>query len=217
MRVKISVPNDLSEIKLSQYQNFLNIQKENPDENYLASKMIEIFCGIELKEAYKMKAKDVHRITGILADMFEQKPVLINRFKLNGVEYGFIPNLDDMTLGEYVDLDTYLPKWEEMEKAMAVLYRPIKNTYMGKYQIEDYTAQGQEVYKDMPMSIVFGAMFFFYRLGIDLSKIMTVYLEQNKEIHTQLSHNFNKNGEDGINQFMHSLKGILEDLKISLN
>ena len=216
MRVKISVPNDLSEIKLWQYQKFLEIQKQNSDENFLASKMIEIFCGIELKEAYKMKAKDVHRITGILADMFEQKPVLINRFYLNNIEYGFIPNLDDMTLGEYVDLDTYLPKWEEIEKAMAVLYRPITKTYKGKYQIEGYTAQGQDAYKDMPMSIVFGAMFFFYRLGIDLSQIMTVYLEQNKEIHTQLSHNLAKNG-DGINQFMHSLKGILEDLRISLN
>ena len=216
MRVKISVPNDLSEIKLWQYQKFLEIQKQNKDENFLASKMIEIFCGIELKEAYKMKAKDVHRITGILADMFEQKPVLINRFYLNNIEYGFIPNLDEMTLGEYVDLDTYLPKWEEIEKAMAVLYRPITKTYKGKYQIEDYTAQGQDAYKDMPMSIVFGAMFFFYRLGIDLSKIMTVYLEQNKDIHSQLSHSLGKNG-DGINQFMHSLKGILEDLRISLN
>ena len=216
MRVKISVPNDLSEIKLWQYQKFLEIQKQNSDENFLASKMIEIFCGIELKEAYKMKAKDVHRITGILADMFEQKPVLINRFYLNNIEYGFIPNLDDMTLGEYVDLDTYLPKWEEIEKAMAVLYRPITKTYKGKYQIEDYTAEGQDAYKDMPMSIVFGAMFFFYRLGIDLSKIMTVYLEQNKDIHSQLSHSLGKNG-DGINQFMHSLKGILEDLRISLN
>lgn len=216
MRVKISVPNDLSEIKLWQYQKFLEIQKQNSDENFLASKMIEIFCGIELKEAYKMKAKDVHRITGILADMFEQKPVLINRFYLNNIEYGFIPNLDDMTLGEYVDLDTYLPKWEEIEKAMAVLYRPITKTYKGKYQIEDYTAEGQDAYKDMPMSIVFGAMFFFYRLGIDLSKIMTVYLEQNKDIHSQLSHSLGKNG-DGINQFMHSLKEILEDLRISLN
>ena len=216
MRVKITVPNDLSEIKLWQYQKFLEIQKQNSDENFLASKMIEIFCGIELKEAYKMKAKDVHRITGILADMFEQKPVLINRFYLNNIEYGFIPNLDDMTLGEYVDLDTYLPKWEEIEKAMAVLYRPITKTYKGKYQIEDYTAQGQDAYKDMPMSIVFGAMFFFYRLGIDLSKIMTFYLEQNKDIHSQLSHSLGKNG-DGINQFMHSLKEILEDLRISLN
>ena len=216
MRVKITVPNDLSEIKLWQYQKFLEIQKQNSDENFLASKMIEIFCGIELKEAYKMKAKDVHRITGILADMFEQKPVLINRFYLNNIEYGFIPNLDDMTLGEYVDLDTYLPKWEEIEKAMAVLYRPITKTYKGKYQIEDYTAEGQDAYKDMPMSIVFGAMFFFYRLGIDLSKIMTFYLEQNKDIHSQLSHSLGKNG-DGINQFMHSLKEILEDLRISLN
>ena len=83
MIVKISVPNDLSEIKLGQYQKFLKIQESNKDENYLASKMIEIFCGIELKDAYKMKAKDVHRITNILADMFEQQPHLINRFTMN--------------------------------------------------------------------------------------------------------------------------------------
>ena len=91
--------------------------------------MIEIFCGIELKDAYKMKAKDVHRITNIIADMFEQKPHLINRFTMNGVASGFITNLYDMSLGEYVDLDTYLSKWEEIEKAMAVLYRPVESIY----------------------------------------------------------------------------------------
>ena len=216
MRVKISVPNDLSEIKLSQYQKFLEIQQDNKDENFLASKMIEIFCGIDIKEAYKMKAKDVHRITTILSDMFEQKPQLINRFTMNGVEYGFIPNLDEMSLGEYVDLDTYLSKWEEIEKAMAVLYRPIQGKYKQKYSIQEYKAQGQEAYKDMPMSVVFGAIFFFYRLGIDLSKVMTVYLEENKDIPSQEFRSLGKSG-DGINQFMHSLRGILEDLSISLN
>ena len=161
MRVKITVPNDLSEIKLWQYQKFVKIQEDNTDENFLASKMIEIFCGISLKEAYTLKAKDVHRITGILADMFEQKPHIKTRFVLNGVEYGFIPNLDDMTLGEYVDLDTYLGKWQQVEKAMAVLYRPIINTYKNKYTIEEYKAEGQDVYKDMPMDIVLGSMLFF--------------------------------------------------------
>ena len=116
MRVKINVPNNLSEITLSQYQEFLKFQKDNEDENVLASKMIEIFCGISLKDAYQMKAKDVHRITNILADMFEQKPQLIQRFSMNNIEYGFIPNLDEMTLGEYVDLDTYLSKWDQIEK-----------------------------------------------------------------------------------------------------
>ena len=42
MRMKITVPNSLSEIKLSQYQKFLQIQKNNEDEHFLASKMIEI-------------------------------------------------------------------------------------------------------------------------------------------------------------------------------
>ena len=40
----------------------------------------------------------------ILAEMFEQKPNLVQKFKMNGIEYGFIPNLDNMSLGEYVDL-----------------------------------------------------------------------------------------------------------------
>jgi|TARA_Y100000361_G_scaffold131749_1_gene128644 hypothetical protein len=216
MRVKITVPNDLSEIKLWQYQKFVKIQEDNTDENFLASKMIEIFCGISLKEAYTLKAKDVHRITGILADMFEQKPHIKTRFVLNGIEYGFIPNLDDMTLGEYVDLDTYLGKWQQVEKAMAVLYRPIINTYKNKYTIEEYKAEGQDVYKDMPMDIVLGSMLFFYRLGIDLSRLMTVYLEQNKEKPLPPSLNLGRNG-DGINQFLHSLRGILDDLSISLN
>ena len=216
MRVKITVPNDLSEIKLWQYQKFVKIQEDNTDENFLASKMIEIFCGISLKEAYTLKAKDVHRITGILADMFEQKPHIKTRFVLNGIEYGFIPNLDDMTLGEYVDLDTYLGKWQQVEKAMAVLYRPIINTYENKYTIEEYKAEGQDVYKDMPMDIVLGSMLFFYRLGIDLSRVMTSYLEDNKEIQQLLTHNLVLNGV-GISQFSHSLKEILQDLKISLN
>ena len=205
MRVKITVPNDLSEIKLWQYQKFVKIQEDNTDENFLASKMIEIFCGISLKEAYTLKAKDVHRITGILADMFEQKPHIKTRFVLNGIEYGFIPNLDDMTLGEYVDLDTYLGKWQQVEKAMAVLYRPIINTYKNKYTIEEYKAEGQDVYKDMPMDIVLGSMLFFYRLGIDLSRVMTSYLESKGEIPQQQMHNLVLNG-DGISQFSHSLR-----------
>ena len=87
MKVEVYIPDTLSEITLGQYQKYLKIQSQNEDENFLAMKMIEIFCGISLKEAYTLKAKDVHRITGILADMFEQKPQLKRRFVLNGVEW----------------------------------------------------------------------------------------------------------------------------------
>ena len=216
MRMKITVPNSLSEIKLSQYQKFLQIQKDNEDEHFLASKMIEIFCGIPHKESFSLKAKDVHRITNILADMFEQKPQLKRRFVLNGVEYGFIPNLDDMTLGEYVDLDTYISKWDDMHKAMAVLYRPIETSLGNKYTIEKYTGENQDTMKEIPLDIVFGSMLFFYRLGIDLSKVMMSYFQEKKEMPSQQLQTLMQN-MDGLDKFTTSVNTILQELKISLN
>ena len=62
MRVKITVPNDLSEIKLWQYQKFLKIQEQNEDDKFLASKRLEIFCGIKLTDAIKMRVNYVNRI-----------------------------------------------------------------------------------------------------------------------------------------------------------
>jgi hypothetical protein len=216
MRVKVTIPNDLSEITLRQYQKFLKIQEQNENESFLASKMMEIFCGIKLGDAMKMRATDVNRITSILADMFEQKPNLVQKFKMNGIEYGFIPNLDNMSLGEYVDLDNYLSKWESMEYAMAVLYRPITNKLKDKYTIEEYKAKDQDIMKDMPMDAVISSMLFFYRLGIDLSRVMMNYLEQEEVTNLRLQDSLRQSGV-GINQFTHSLKEILQELNISLN
>jgi hypothetical protein len=216
MRVKVTIPNHLSEITLRQYQKFLKIQEQNDNESFLASKMMEIFCGIKLGDAMKMRATDVNRITSILADMFEQKPNLVKKFKMNGIEYGFIPNLDNMSLGEYVDLDNYLSKWESMEYAMAVLYRPITNKLKDKYTIEEYKAKNQDIMKDMPMDAVLSSMLFFYRLGIDLSRVMMNYLEQEEVTSLHLQDSLRQSGV-GINQFTHSLKEILQELNISLN
>ena len=216
MKVKINVPNDLSEIKLWQYQKFLKIQKENTDEHFIAAKMIEIFCHIESKEVFRMKARDIAKITNIIADVFQHKPKLKNRIKLNNVEYGFIPNLDDMSLGEYIDLDTYISKWDEMEKAMAVLYRPVTQAYQDRYNIQEYTAKDSEKYKDITLDVVFGSIIFFYHLGIDLSRVMANYLEANQRMNLAEQNNLGRDG-DGINQFSLSLKEILEDLNISLN
>jgi hypothetical protein len=121
-----------------------------------------------------------------------------------------------MTLGEYIDLDTYLGNWEKMEIAMNVLYRPIENKLKDKYTIKEYTAENPEIMQNMPMDAVLGSILFFYRLGIDLSKTMTNYLEQEEDRTTHLQDSLVRSG-DGINQFTHSLKEILEELKISLN
>lgn len=216
MKIDITVPDQLSEITLGQYQKFLKIQKEVEDERFLSSKMIEIFCNVNLTKVMKLKLADVTAICEILSDMFNEKPALRRRFYLNGIEYGFVPNLEDISFGEYVDLDNYLSDWELMDKAMGVLFRPIKTKYGERYSIEEYDASDTGVMKDMPLDAALGAVLFFYHLGIDLSTTMMNYLEHKEETALQQFLNLEKSG-DGINQFTHSLKEILQGMKISLN
>lgn len=216
MKVEITIPDSLSEVTLDQYQRYLKIQDNNQDEKFLASKMIEIFCGVKLSDTLKMKYADVDGICNILVDMFNEKPQLVTKFKMKGVEYGFVPKLDDISLGEYIDLDAFLGDWDNMHRAMAVLYRPIENKYGDKYSIKDYEAGDGEVMKDMPLEAVISSIIFFYHLGIDLSQAMMNYLEEQEETSLVQYLNSEQSGV-GINQFTHSLKGILDDLRISLN
>jgi len=216
MKIEVIIPSELSEITLDQYQRYLKITDKETDEGFLRSKMLEIFCGIKLTDTMKMKLSDVNAITEILNEMFDSKPKLVQRFKMKGKEYGFIPNLDDISLGEYIDLDSFLGDWDNMHRAMAVLYRPIKEKYGERYNIEDYEVSDGEVMKDMPMDAVISSILFFYHLGIDLSQAMMNYLEESQETRLVQYLSSDKSGA-GINQFTHSLKGILHDLRISLN
>tara|TARA_R110002020_G_scaffold159248_7_gene342935 strand:- start:4872 stop:5513 length:642 start_codon:yes stop_codon:yes gene_type:complete len=213
--MKLEVPDTLSEITLGQYQKYLKIQEENKDENFLAIKMIEIFCGLRGDVILGMKASSIKDVTEILSTMFNEKPNLVKEFKINETSYGFIPKLEDMSFGEYIDLDTYIGDYENMHRAMAVLYRPIKQKYKDKYLIEDYKAEDTDIMKEMPMDAVLSSILFFYHLGMDLSKAMMNYLGQ-EEIALAQQH-LSVNDMDGINRFSGSLKAILEDLKILLN
>ena len=217
MNIEINVPSSLSEITLGQYQKFLKIAENNPDGNFLNAKMIEIFCGIPLSDSYKLKMSSVTAILDILNEMLAQTPQHVERFKMNGIEYGFIPDLDEMSLGEYIDLDNNASKWEQMHVAMNVLYRPIKTSKVGKYNIEEYDVKFPEVLKDMPLDAAIGSLFFFYNLGMELSKHTILYLDNQAEMEVIQEQLTSQQNGVGINQFMDSLTEILQGLKISLN
>ena len=147
--------------------------------------------------------------------MFNEKPNLVRQFNIGKKSYGFIPKLEDMSFGEYIDLDTYISDTENLHRAMAVLYRPIKQKYQDKYLIEDYNGEESDVMKSMPMDAVLSSILFFYHLGMELSQAMMSYLEE-EEI-ALLQQQISVENGDGINHFSDSLKEILQDLKISLN
>ena len=220
MKVQIQVPSSLSEITLEQYQKFAEINTDdNQDSSFLMHKTVEIFCNLNLKDIAKIKYIYVQEILSDINNLFDKKQDLIPKFKHKGVTYGFIPVLDDMTLGEYVDLDENFTNWETMHKAMAVLYRPITLDKGSRYQIEEYDGlDNADVMKGMPLDVVMGCMFFFYNLNNELLKTTLNYLSQEvpKELTTEQLQTLAKNG-DGINQSMESLKEMLQGLNISLN
>ena len=217
MKVELTVPSDLSEISLKQYQKFLKLQDSNEDSYFLQCKMIEIFCNLDAKSVRMLKVGDADRVVDILNNMFEAKPDLIRTFKIGGVEYGIIPDLDEISLGEYIDLDTYIGDWQNMQIAMNVLYRPISKKIGNKYLIKEYALDAKEKLEEIPMDVVLGSIFFLWNLGIDLSKTMVNYLET-PQMDSLMQEQIFQESMDGFKaSSLHSLKTILEELKISLN
>jgi len=215
MEIEVKVPENLSEITLEQYQKYLKIQEGDNDEMMIAQKMIEIFCNIELKYVTKMRWKDVQEITLTLSNMFEEDSKFIKMFTLDKVQYGFIPNLDEITFGEFVDLDTYLGDWQQMDKAMSVLFRPVDINVRGRYNIKEYDGTMNEHLKEMPLSIALGAVFFLLNLGKELSQVMMDYLDKGVlKDHLQVKEGLMQNGI-GIHQFTQQLKETLKSLNIS--
>ena len=160
MKVSISIPNSLEDITLRQYKRFLKIQEQTKDDRLLNAKMIEIFCSAKLEQVMQLKLTDTQEIISILSALFEQKPNLVRHFKINKIEFGFHPQLDDLTLGEYIDLDNFIGDWDNMEKAMNVLYRPVIAKLKENYSIQDYKVELNPSILDMPMNAVMSSIFF---------------------------------------------------------
>ena len=209
MKIKINVPESLNEITLSQYQKWLNISEGKEMDMFLQQKMIEIFCNVPLKQVLGIKAIDINNICTMLHNMFQQKPKFKDRFKYNDIEFGFIPKLDDITFGEYVDLDNYLGDWQLMDKAMSVLFRPITHTRKTTYLIEDYISADTYDLKDITLDIVFGALVFFYNLGNELQNHILKYLAMQGEVDLSQKQRVSILNGVGINPSMDYAKGIL--------
>lgn len=218
MKVDLLLPTSLSEIPLSRYQEFIEMKESSNDDEFIANKMIQIFCGIKLKEVATIPMKDVNELIKHFTKVFSEKPRLIRHFKIKDIEFGFIPKLDHITFGEYVDLEHHLQNWKTYHKALAVMYRPIKEKHKDKYTIVDYEPNEdmQDLMKFAPLDVAISSSVFFWNLGSELLNHTINYLQNElKTMMTSGSIAKDKtlaNNGDGIIQSMHSLKEMLPDL-----
>jgi hypothetical protein len=177
--VKVLLPESARELTVEQYQKFLKVEG---DETFTLLKALEIFANIPLRVAHAMRADDVLAIANDILTMVSVEHPLTRRLSFRGREYGFVPNLEEMSFGEYIDLDTYLADMQMLHKTVGVLYRPITKEKGNLYEVEPYN--GTDGYSDFPLDVALGATLFFYRLSNKLLKSTQTSLEVPKEMGT---------------------------------
>ena len=223
---EIEVPSAKENIQLHKYQKYFKLLQENEDisMDFHRLKVLQIFCDLELNEANKLPVAQLDFVVEQIVNILSTEDRLQRRFTMTDpsgktVEFGFMPNMSEMTLGEYVDLEGYISDWDKMHKALAVMYRPIIAGKGDFYEIEEYEGSDKysEVMKDAPMSVATGAMVFFYNLGNELLKTTLHSLQEDlkegvQEGQVQQNHPLEKNG-DGINQYMRSLEEMSSNLR----
>ena len=213
MKINITIPENLNEITLYQYQRFEKLIKDNEPSEFVNQKTIEIFCNIELKDVARIRIAEVSEILKHINVLLQQKPKLTQTFKLGVYEFGFIPKLEDLSSGEYIDIESYLSDTQTLHKAMAVLFRPIKTKVNKLYTIEEYESSEKysEVLKYMPLDVALGCMLFFSNLLNDCVIGLTDFIQNEAEQSEQVKKILEENG-GGINQFTQQLRETFSTL-----
>lgn len=128
-------------------------------------KRVQVVTGKPFAELRKMPqallVEAAAHIDSLLArEVSKHEPILT----LDGKEYGFIPDWEKFSAGEWIDMETYTKDfWKTAHKAMSVLYRPVTQKWGDKYTVAEYTAQEDATpFLDMPAPAVAGALLFFW-------------------------------------------------------
>ena len=187
---------------LRQYKEFNSI--EDPTEEDL----LRCFSNLSSYEISDLSLDEFNKKVEDINSKLNKDYPLAPRFILNGVEYGFIPNIDEITYGENKDLTSYVGSWDTMHRAMAVAYRPIEFSSGKKYLIQKYrgTSETADVMLDAPFEVVAGMLVFFYTLTNDLLSSIPNYLQE--EMTKKDNQHLVKNGQ-AIENYISSLKEIL--------
>jgi hypothetical protein len=181
--MKIQVPTHINDITLEQYQKFALINTEEQDKEFFMFKTIEIFCGVDIALVSKMRLSDAESISNEVLEVLQQNVPFTNKFELDGVKYGFIPDLQAISLGEFIDLEEGLSKDKDFHKAASVMFRPIVKEFGELYTIDGYEAstEAHHVMKQAPVGIISAAIVFFYNIAKELLKASQDFSSQEKE------------------------------------
>ena len=207
--MKLKIPEKQSDIKIYtylEYEKFIKGLNDNQkkDEDYLLFNTLYIFYGIDNETYKKLPYNTTMELYEIVTTLLNTKQELVQRFKVKGIEFGLVPNMDDITLAELVDLDT-----TDIVRQLCILYRPITNKKKDKYLVELYKADLQyyDEFKELGLNIMNGFVGFFLNIQKDFMAYTLNSLEEVEGLNPRQKKDLEKSGS-GILGFLNSVTGI---------
>jgi len=175
--LRFNIPKTWNDLNLGRYIRTMKVlrSEEKVSELEKVIRILNCITDIPKKDLYGLDVKSVGKLGAHLTGFLESVPddELKHFIEVEGVEYGFHPKLVDMTLGEFVDLETFVENLEDnLHNILSILYRPVTAKKDDKYRIEDYKPDREraELFKKhLTVGDFNGASVFFYDLGVQLS------------------------------------------------
>ncbi len=172
-QIKLRVPDNWGDITIRQYQQFMDIMESKKREKTKTLEMVSLFCNVDKKVLKDMSFGDLQKVSNILIQMTKEDPSeikIVKHIKFKDEKFAIIPNMSEMTTGEFIDLETYCEdSTKNLHKIMSILYRKqIGDVNMfGRYEVESYdpSEEKKEAMKDLPMNYALGVLNFFFSLG----------------------------------------------------
>ena len=185
MKVKVKKEGEVKEFKLISSWEEVSLEKwlqlidfETGSKTEEAEETIAALSNIPKQLVKELALRDVAVIMSRIAELQQEQDTKLKRIiEIDGIEYGFHPDLDSITLGEYADIETFIKGGIEnnLPELMAVLYRPIKEKKNDIYVIDAYDGNIRlrtEEMKKMSAEQVQSALVFFYAFVTELSKTL---------------------------------------------
>ena len=126
MKQTIKLPENSKDITLYQYQKLVELlSREDLDKHNLDNRKLHLFTGMKIIDIDLIAQKDREEMLNQIEIALNEPFEFQQRFFIDEVEFGFIPNLDKITGAEYFDLSKYGESLETLHNLMAILFRPI--------------------------------------------------------------------------------------------
>jgi hypothetical protein len=197
--IELKVPTSYADISLAKWielQNELENYKDDPAA--VTALMLYHLCGLDPKYINGIAVDDYTLVKTQLESFLANVDLPLQRIiKVDGVEYGFEPNLSQMAYGAYADITQYktLTIDKNWGKIMSILYRPVTHKKGEMYSIKTYDGElREEMFLKVGMDVHLGALFFFVNLLMDL---LTSILNSTmvKDIHPNIKQILERSGQ----------------------